>query len=314
MLLPFSFGIGRYGVDIFFILSGFVVFLSLERQPSIISFYKSRFVRLFPIFWFCVLFSSFIIIGFNIESTKLSLPILLANLTMIPRQLIGINSYIEGSYWTLECELFFYILISLVYFKVGKKYTIFVFLFITCLALIIHLFDITSNPFGWTRIVYALFMRLYGILNIKYVNLFLCGMSLYLYRKYKKSLYYVIFIFSILCSFFYTPDGHIAEVENGKIINGFIVLLIGLFLWFSYSPLLKSILCNNLLLLLGEISYPLYLIHCNLGRVITKIVSNSTYSTALGLFSGFICVILVSTFLTFKVDIPLRKFLQKKLL
>lgn len=311
--IPFSFGIGRYGVDVFFILSGFVIFLSLDRQDSLINFYKTRFVRLFPIFWFCVLFSSFGIFLFRFAEKQISVLIFLSNLTMIPRQLTGIGSYIEGSYWTLECELFFYLLISLLYFKIGRKYIIYVFLGLSFGGLVLHFFDVTRNLSSLPKLLQVLIMRSYGILNIKHANLFLAGICLYLYREQgTKKLYFLVFIFALLCSFFYVPDGF--SPENGKMLNGLFVLIIGCLFWLSNLPLFKLFFVTPILLFLGEISYPLYLIHCNLGRYTIQKISNFTNSTWLGLFCGILIVILMSVFLTYQIDIPLRKYLRKKIL
>jgi peptidoglycan/LPS O-acetylase OafA/YrhL len=304
---PFSFPLGAYGVETFFMLSGFVIFLSLENQKSIISFCKSRFIRLFPIFWVCVFLSTALILVFHLN-VKISVPILLANLTMIQRQFVGVSSNIEGSYWTLECELWFYVIVSLIYFKIGKKYVIYAYVFLATVGLIVHSFGIIHQADNWHWLMRSIFMRFYGILNIKFANLFLAGISLYLYRESKQKLYCFTFIFAILCSFAYTSGLIVSSIASGLTVSS-----IGLLLWFSNLPLLRSILCNRILLFLGGISYPLYLIHMNLGRLIVATVSNSTYSTSLGLFAGITCIIVASTFLTFKVDIPLRKYLQKRL-
>jgi peptidoglycan/LPS O-acetylase OafA/YrhL len=293
---PFTVPFGAYGVETFFMLSGFVIFLSLEKQPNMISFCKSRFIRLFPIFWVCVLLSISIVLVFHLN-VKISVPIVLANLTMIPRQFVGVSSNIEGSYWTLECELWFYVIVSLIYFKIGKKYVVYTYILLASLGLMINWFDIIHQADGWHVLARSLFMRSYGILNIKFANLFLAGISLYLYREKQKNIYWFTFIFGVLCSFAYS--------------DGFVVLVISLLLWFSDRPWLRAIFCNRLLILLGGISYPLYLIHMNLGRLVVATVSNSTYSTALGLFAGITCIIAVSIFLTFKVDIPMRKYLQQ---
>jgi peptidoglycan/LPS O-acetylase OafA/YrhL len=295
---PFTFPLGAHGVETFFMLSGFVIFMSLEKQQSIISFCKSRFIRLFPIFWICVFLSTALILTFHLN-VKISIPIFLANLTMIQKQFVGVSGNIEGSYWTLECELWFYVLASLVYFKIGKKYVIYTYVFLASIGLIVHWFDLTHQVDNWYWLYRSIFMRFYGILNLKFASLFLAGISLYLYRESKQGIYCFTFVFAILCSAY---------------IGGLIVLSIGLLLWFSNHPLLKSVLCNRILLFLGGISYPLYLIHMNLGRLIVATVSNSTYSTSIGLFTGIACIIVASTFLTFKVDVPLRKYLQKSFL
>ena len=52
---PFQFWYGDKGVDLFFMISGFVIFMTLDRARSAASFAVGRFSRLFPTFWACAL-------------------------------------------------------------------------------------------------------------------------------------------------------------------------------------------------------------------------------------------------------------------
>lgn len=45
---------GRYGVQFFFVISGFVIFLTLSRANSIWDFAANRFSRLYPPYWACI--------------------------------------------------------------------------------------------------------------------------------------------------------------------------------------------------------------------------------------------------------------------
>ena len=46
--LPFEVRYGNYGVHLFFMISGFVIFMTLERTRTAKDFIVSRFSRLFP--------------------------------------------------------------------------------------------------------------------------------------------------------------------------------------------------------------------------------------------------------------------------
>ena len=50
----FDFKYGHHGVELFFIISGFVIFMSLERVSSVKEFIYKRFIRLFPTYWACL--------------------------------------------------------------------------------------------------------------------------------------------------------------------------------------------------------------------------------------------------------------------
>jgi peptidoglycan/LPS O-acetylase OafA/YrhL len=92
---------GYLGVDLFFIISGFVILWSAQgRTPW--QFAVSRFARLYPIFWVALALSSLI--------AGPSLIQLAANATMIAGYL-G-QEYIDGVYWTLQVELKFYVLVG----------------------------------------------------------------------------------------------------------------------------------------------------------------------------------------------------------
>src|SRR3954465_10022133 len=48
------FDLGNFGVMLFFLCSGFIIPISLERQGSLRRFWIRRFFRLFPLYWFCI--------------------------------------------------------------------------------------------------------------------------------------------------------------------------------------------------------------------------------------------------------------------
>ena len=49
--LLFKFNYGHLGVNLFFIISGFVIFMTLDRTKSVIDFVVARFSRLYPAYW-----------------------------------------------------------------------------------------------------------------------------------------------------------------------------------------------------------------------------------------------------------------------
>jgi peptidoglycan/LPS O-acetylase OafA/YrhL len=109
-------GLTRYGymgVDLFFMISGFVIlWSSIDRDP--LGFAISRISRLYPAFWVSLAITSlcvFLIAGAvpHVEVPLLDHWTLAANATMIPATLNA--PLIENVYWTLEIEIRFYALI-----------------------------------------------------------------------------------------------------------------------------------------------------------------------------------------------------------
>ncbi|MFE4632002.1 acyltransferase family protein [Streptomyces sp. NPDC056773] len=107
---------GWLGVQLFFIVSGFVICMSCwGRRPG--DFFVSRVIRIFPGFWAAVLLTAGVLMlmpehGRPGARTGLDLQSVLANFTMFPGQL-G-HTYVDGVYWTLWMELQFYLLFAVV--------------------------------------------------------------------------------------------------------------------------------------------------------------------------------------------------------
>ncbi|MDI6103576.1 acyltransferase [Actinoplanes sp. NEAU-A12] len=102
---------GWLGVELFFMISGFVICMSSwGRSPG--QFFRSRVVRLFPAFWPAVLISTTVVAFWPVVGTRLPWDQVIVNLTMLNLPL-GIPN-VDGSYWTLWAEMRFYLLFAVV--------------------------------------------------------------------------------------------------------------------------------------------------------------------------------------------------------
>jgi len=127
------------GVKGFFVISGYLVFQSLERSKNIFEYYKKRVLRIFPGL-FVVLLLSVILCAFvyqgngNYFSQKSVWTYIPNNLSLYHQQFIikGVfetNPYpsvINLPLWTIPYEFTCYILLSLIFFIKGKGKSIFV--------------------------------------------------------------------------------------------------------------------------------------------------------------------------------------------
>ena len=48
--------LGKYGVELFFVVSGYLACFSLSDDSSVINFYKKRLIRILPLYYFCIFY------------------------------------------------------------------------------------------------------------------------------------------------------------------------------------------------------------------------------------------------------------------
>ncbi|MEV5410689.1 acyltransferase [Thermopolyspora sp. NPDC052614] len=103
--------LGILGVELFFIISGFVILMSVMGRTAG-EFAISRFTRLFPAYWFSVV-AIFLLYTFtNVQGFRpnLSPTDYVVNLTMA-QQGLGVG-HASGVYWSLWVELRFYVIMT----------------------------------------------------------------------------------------------------------------------------------------------------------------------------------------------------------
>src|SRR5689334_19166915 len=104
--------LGQRGVEVFFVISGFAIELSLQSANGARDFLASRAVRLYPTFWAALAVTVLVVQTFGLPDRAISIHDALVNTTMIPGSL-GVPAA-DAVYWTLERELRFYGLVVLI--------------------------------------------------------------------------------------------------------------------------------------------------------------------------------------------------------
>lgn len=254
---------GFLGVELFFLISGFVILMTLEKSKNFINFMYRRWVRLFPAMLIATILSyTTVSIFYERPFGQPNIYSVIPGLLFIEPTLLGkIFNYefikLVGSFWSLYVEMMFYIIFGLSYFLLKRNK-----------ALII-LFSLY---------IYAVIGLYYPL---KFSNLFIyygwftSGCLAYLYIMKGKSKIYlflsiIIFIISLLFNHtFYNNNGQPFPFIEYLVYGILIVFIFFIPIIFEKS---RNIIGNRLFLFIGFISYPLYLIHENfMISMITKL-------------------------------------------
>ncbi|MBW4038837.1 MAG: acyltransferase [Acidobacteria bacterium] len=116
-------GLGIFGIDIFFVISGFILSLTVLREraepgaSTMWEFMKRRFIRIYPIYWFVALLT--------LARLTLSHQIFKHNYLpaffLLPPLQYPDQYFIVGYSWTMSFEMFFYVLLGLILLKTVKR-------------------------------------------------------------------------------------------------------------------------------------------------------------------------------------------------
>lgn len=104
-----QFRLGRLGVEVFFVISGLVIAMTVTRCAGPVDFAVRRFARLFPALAVAAPIT-FVIGRFGPAEFHRTLADLVASLTFFAQHL-G-HEYIDGVYWSLTVEVIFYTIIG----------------------------------------------------------------------------------------------------------------------------------------------------------------------------------------------------------
>ncbi len=274
---------GRFGVEFFFMLSGYVIFFSARNRKAS-AFLKSRFKRLYPTFWCCLILSSFFIYIWGQETImKINLKQVLLNFTMIPSLFHQKN--VDGVYWTLLWELRFYCLIFLLLLLNFQKKLKHVFILWTFYILTCTYFHKTYLPYSNHNYLYFIAGALFASVNRKNLLIYLISLSICLFLS----------------------------ITNFKLeYNSTKLVIISLFYFFFTLTTFKKIKRIKLYKskLLGALTYPLYLFHAHFGYLF--ISRYATENNKIYIYCLTISIVLITSYIINKIiEERLSKFWGK---
>jgi exopolysaccharide production protein ExoZ len=254
---------GAFGVDIFFIITGFIMIYIKRSQKNPLYFLKKRISRILPLYWFFNILYLFLFILFptSFRTLQISYDNFFLSLFFL-NQYINLRMPIISMGWTLEYEMLFYLLFAICMFV--KNIKLFYF-FIIFLLLLLSFLDLLFIEF------------LFGILiGIFYIN------KNKLIKKIFKNYSYFILIFgfvTLFISIFFYEETHRA-IKYG-IPCAFIFL----------GSIFSKQISSKYIIFLGNASYSIYLSHflCVIGTVkLFKIIAPN--------FNGITLVLIILTF------------------
>jgi len=298
-LASFSWNYGAYGVHLFFLISGFVILMTAEKARSPREFVVSRFSRLYPAYWFAVLWTTALLLVFTMPDAP-AMPSLLrravVNLTMF-QSWLGIGS-VDSVYWTLQAEMSFYLILLLLIWRKAVDRTLTVMTTLVALSLIDHWF--VPRPLN------AVYEYARTLLLLEHAYLFTAGIVIYKMQRGFKARYAVILLLCALCpltaNYFPNSPLHDAPIAVSLAIVVYLAAR-GTLDWLTSRPLLY----------LGAISYSLYLTHRWTGLIILKAADNLGVDPNLALVGAFALCLLLAAALTRFVEQPSLRWIRARL-
>ena len=297
--------IGVTGVDLFFIISGYVIFMSLEKTRKPGDFIISRLSRLLPSYLVMMTITTCIIFFFS-RSQAPSFVTVLFNTTML--QPWFLVPYIDDSYWTLTIELLFYI--GMLYLFTIKRLGNIISIGSITLGIIFLYYLVTSYYLPESKFY---ILPRYILPITSHLQLFFAGILFYQMKSQKHSwrTYLLLAGCYLLALFFFDKSGraHFLISFTDYAIAVFIYFII--FYLFVYNKL--SFLNVPLLVFFGSISYGIYLLHQKFAIVLYPyLVNEHNISPVVSMLILLTLVIGISGIVTFKIERPVIKYIRNK--
>lgn len=254
--------LGSLGVELFFVISGFVIALTLQASASPNEFAVRRMSRLLPAMIACSVLTYAILHMVQTPFADLRrvgwqgfVPSWTFTSPELWRWLLPEARFIDGAYWSLFVEIRFYILISIIYFTVSRRHYAVSILAICLAATLAEIFTANAQPPFLNRAIRLLFFP-------DYLPLFVVGVfsfELFKGKRTKPCVTGFCLAAATAIAGALTKGMGTALVISG-VICVFVLLIVKreLLAFLNWRPLQW----------LGVCSYSFYLLHQNIGMLV----------------------------------------------
>jgi peptidoglycan/LPS O-acetylase OafA/YrhL len=251
---------GWLGVELFFAISGFVIYMTLLKSSRISLFAQSRYLRLAPAMLICsciIFLSSFLLPHRPIGDAHLI--DFLSSITFIDPFLLSkifqmkIEN-LDNAFWSLYVEVKFYIVVAIFYFVLRDRSLRFLWWTYLFYVLIVVLHALGFSP--WYVVALKKF---FSYIGFQFYAWFLIGIYAYKYsadRLIEDAFRIAFLIFLGIVGLMYK--------KFDVVFLLCILLCVMAFILPVFVESARKFYSNRFLLFLGYISYPLYLLHQNI--------------------------------------------------
>jgi peptidoglycan/LPS O-acetylase OafA/YrhL len=279
---------GWTGVELFFLISGFVICMSgWGRKPA--DFFVSRVTRLVPAYWAATILTAVVLTIFPRLTSGVRWSQVLTNLDMV-QSAYGVNN-LAPAYWTLFVELTFYLLFGLV--AIGG---------ITYRRMVTFcvLWSVASIAASASHDA-----MIHLIINPKYSSYFIAGVAFFLIYKFGSNLLlWAIVAYSFLISMS-EPHAH-PPWEVTVIISAFYVIMA------VVATHRLDRIRWRWLTVAGALTYPLYLIHQDIGFTAFAYLRGDLPAPVLAVLT-YLGLLAVAWLIHRLVERPVAPILKKRL-
>lgn len=299
-----TFLFGEMGVDLFFVLSGFIIYYihhsDIGVKNKIKPFLIKRVTRIYPIYWVIFLFILpiyFIIPTFGAEYFR-DFSYIVKSFLLIPQ----VENPLIGVAWTLTYEVFFYLLFGLLIF-LNKKYSYPILFSWMAITLITFVFPVLAEK-------HYLIEFIFSPLNLEFIFGILVAIFLLKTRNLKISVSVLLigitlFCFSWISEFyelFYIHTVLAWGIPSALIIYGL-----------SSIETLRNIKVPRSLKFLGDASYSIYLTHATVMSFAVKILTTLSVNYYLSLVLIIIICVVVGCIFHLLIEKSLLKYFRTKI-
>jgi|688.fasta_scaffold118684_2 peptidoglycan/LPS O-acetylase OafA/YrhL len=274
---------GTHGVVIFFMVSGYCMAYSMENRNGK-QFLLARFWRLVPTLIICASLTELIEVWFSsvVPDRGQSFSHYIANIFCLPlgnlfcdaisnlfRGTSFTYSWVDGAYWSLLVEIRFYLLLWVFYYLLKIKFPIFILASLSFFSLI---------PLEWDKLSKSNDFLIY-------LPFFSFGMAFGKFtRQGSRALWLMFYCFLVFLFISYFGVNAISMSLNRSNLFSYG----SCFLIFLMSMLLFRRGNNKWVSYLGVITYPLYLLHQDIGLVFISLIEKNSLAPAAFIVLGFV--------------------------
>jgi peptidoglycan/LPS O-acetylase OafA/YrhL len=247
---------GYLGVEMFFVISGFVIAYSADGR-SAVSFAIARIARIYPSFLICMTLTFLLTLAFGAPQLTTNLGQWFANLFIVAPAFK--SSFMDGAYWSIVYEITFYAWVFLLlltgWFR--RKIEIIVLLWLS-----LSLFNELVLGSGALRRIFL----------TDESGFFAAGLLLYeMFKGRRDAVVHFLFAFAVACAVVEATIGlewmrhHFGIAFDDLIVAG---LCLGAIAAVAVGARIRRLpLHSGFILAVGGLTYPLYLLHQHIGYI-----------------------------------------------